>query len=145
MHTHIYTYVYIYSAIEAATIYVSPYCYICVLILLYVCPHTAIYVSSYCCICVLILLYMCPHSATYCCSGCRWFCGSVWERQCAQRAPRRGCMQVSYYYFVCQLLVKPNLLLIQYLIYCRRCRRRRRRAIRACGAPRKRKRKRKRK
>ena len=24
-----------------------------------------IYVSSYCCICVLILLYMCPHTAMY--------------------------------------------------------------------------------
>jgi hypothetical protein len=52
-----------------------------VLILLYMCPHTAIYVSSYCYICVLaamaeaaklqagggksvlILLYMCPHTA----------------------------------------------------------------------------------
>ena len=40
-------------------VYVSSYCYICVLILLYMCPHTALYVSSYCSICVLILLYMC--------------------------------------------------------------------------------------
>jgi hypothetical protein len=58
---------------------VSSYCSICVfrtccerwrrrrkgiyvLILLYICPHTATYVSSYCFICVLILilLYMCP-------------------------------------------------------------------------------------
>ena len=30
----------------------------CVLILLYMCPHTAIYLSSYCYKCVLILLYM---------------------------------------------------------------------------------------
>jgi hypothetical protein len=37
--------------------------YICVLILLYMCPHIAVYVSSYCCICVLMLLYMCPHTA----------------------------------------------------------------------------------
>jgi len=50
---------------------VSSYCYICVLILLYMCPHTAIYVSSYCYrsvlmyISVLILLYMCPHTAIY--------------------------------------------------------------------------------
>jgi hypothetical protein len=36
-------------------IYVSSYCHICVLILLYTCPHTAIYVSSYCYIRVLIL------------------------------------------------------------------------------------------
>ena len=49
--------------------------YMCVLVLLYTCPHTAayvssrygcmclhtaIYVSAYCYICVLILLYMCP-------------------------------------------------------------------------------------
>ena len=31
--------------------------YICVIILLCMCPHTAIYVSSYCCVC------MCPHTA----------------------------------------------------------------------------------
>jgi hypothetical protein len=33
------------------------------------CPHTAIYVSSYCCIRVLLLLYTCPHTATYVCLG----------------------------------------------------------------------------
>jgi hypothetical protein len=50
-------------------IYVSSYDYICVLILLcvlirlYMCPHTTIYVSSYYYICVLIRLYMCPHTA----------------------------------------------------------------------------------
>ena len=37
-------------------------CYVCVLILLCMCPHTAIYVSSYCYMCVLILLM-----STYCC------------------------------------------------------------------------------
>ena len=43
----------------------SSYCYVCVLILLFVCPHTAIYVSSYCYMCVLILLYMqLPSTAT---------------------------------------------------------------------------------
>jgi hypothetical protein len=41
-------------------LHVSAYCYICVLMLLYMCPYTAIYVSSYCYICVLILLYMWP-------------------------------------------------------------------------------------
>jgi hypothetical protein len=35
-------------------------CYICVLILLYMCPHTAIYVSSHCYICCLILQHLCP-------------------------------------------------------------------------------------
>ena len=50
-------------------LYVSSYYYIyyylcvlmphlCVLILLYICPHTAIYMSSCYYICVLILLYM---------------------------------------------------------------------------------------
>jgi hypothetical protein len=48
---------------------------------IYMCPHTAIYVSSYCYICVLILVgaatvsdiyvlilrYMCPHTAIYMC------------------------------------------------------------------------------
>ncbi len=47
---------------------ITSYYYICVLILLYVCPHPTIYVSSYYCTCppnttsVLILLYMCPHT-----------------------------------------------------------------------------------
>ena len=44
--------------------------YVCVLILLYMCPHTAIFVSSYCCICFLILLCMCPHSAIFVSSNC---------------------------------------------------------------------------
>jgi hypothetical protein len=35
-------------------VYVSSYCYIGVLILLYRCPHTAICVSSYCYMCVLM-------------------------------------------------------------------------------------------
>ena len=38
-------------------IYVSSCTYICVLILLYVCPHAPIYVSSY--------SYMCPHTPIY--------------------------------------------------------------------------------
>jgi hypothetical protein len=46
--------------------YVSSYSYICVLVLLHMCPHTPTYVSSYSYICVLILLHMCPHTATHC-------------------------------------------------------------------------------
>jgi hypothetical protein len=50
------------------TIYVSSYCYICVLILLY--GHTYSSIRTHMCkcgnillhICVLILLYMCPHT-----------------------------------------------------------------------------------
>ncbi len=38
-------------------IYVSSFCYIRVLILLYTCLYTAIHVSSYC--------YMCPYAAIY--------------------------------------------------------------------------------
>jgi hypothetical protein len=67
--------------------YVSSFCYRCVLILLcmcphaaainahlHMCPHTATYVPSYCSICDLILLYMCPDTALYvsaCCSDQR--------------------------------------------------------------------------
>jgi hypothetical protein len=29
------------------------------------CPHNAIYVSLYCCICVLVLLYMCARAIMY--------------------------------------------------------------------------------
>ncbi len=39
--------------------------YICVLILLHMCPHTTTYVSSYYYICVLILLHMSPHTTAY--------------------------------------------------------------------------------
>ena len=50
------------------TIYVSSYCAICVLIMLYMCPRTSICVlimiMLY--ICVLIMLYMCPPYATLC-------------------------------------------------------------------------------
>ena len=38
----------------------ATYCYVCVLILLDMCPHTTIHVSSYYYVCVLILLYVCP-------------------------------------------------------------------------------------
>ena len=44
------------------------YCYIWVLVLLYMCPHNAIFVSSCYYICVLILLYLCPYTTTFVCS-----------------------------------------------------------------------------
>jgi hypothetical protein len=47
------------------TTYVSAYCYICVLILLHVSSYYYIYIPAYCYICVLILLHMCPHTAPY--------------------------------------------------------------------------------
>jgi hypothetical protein len=58
--------------------------YICVLILLYMCPHTTIYVSSYCYICVLILLYMCPHTAD---------------------APVAHCVKTCNCYYICVLIL----------------------------------------
>ncbi len=93
--------------------YVSSYYYICVLILLYMCPHTAdvcwrlltyegvsgalqvcphttIYVSSYCYICVLILLCMCPHTADVC------WCMLTYADVCVAG--------VSSYYYVCVLI-----------------------------------------
>jgi hypothetical protein len=47
--------------------YVSSYHYVCVLILLNMCPHTTVYLSSiqYYYACVLILLCMCPRAAMY--------------------------------------------------------------------------------
>ena len=43
----------------------AAYYYVCVLILLCLCPHASIYVFSYYYTCVLILLHMCPHATTY--------------------------------------------------------------------------------
>ncbi len=57
-------------ALASAAVYVSAYSYICVLIRLYMCPHTTIYVSSNSYImCVLILLYMCPQNPILCVSS----------------------------------------------------------------------------
>ena len=57
-----------------ATLYLSSYCYISVIILPYICPHTTLYLSSYYYICVIILLcvsssyYMCVLMPLYLCS-----------------------------------------------------------------------------
>jgi len=70
--------------------------YICVLILLYMCPHTTAYVSSYCYKCVLILLYMCPHTTIY----------------------------VSSYYYICVLILLRILLhatVCVRVLLCKRC------------------------
>ena len=71
--------VYLYMCPHTA-IYVSSYCstwpsycYICVLMLLCVCPHADIYVCTCCCICDLILLCMCAHKAIYV-SSCCYMC-----------------------------------------------------------------------
>jgi len=44
--------------------------HMCVLILLYICPHTAICLSSYCYMSVLILLCVCSRTAIYVSSYC---------------------------------------------------------------------------
>jgi hypothetical protein len=84
--------------------HVSSYCYmcvlilhmcphptICVLILLYRCPHTTIHVSSYCYVCVRILLYMCPHTA---------MCVRILLYMCPHTA-----ICVSAYYYTCVLIL----------------------------------------
>ena len=49
-------------------------CYICVLIILYMCPHTVIHVSSYYYKSrVLMLLYVCPRTTMYV-SACCYIC-----------------------------------------------------------------------
>jgi hypothetical protein len=73
MRTHVYWYadIYICYASDAGgaragsgstSVYVSAYHYICVLMLLYACPHTTMYVSSYYYVCVLMLLYVSSYS-----------------------------------------------------------------------------------
>jgi hypothetical protein len=66
-HTH-----FPHAILEVSTTSLCSYC-MCVLLLLYVCPHTAVCVSSYCYACVLILLCMCPHAAMYVSSCCYVF------------------------------------------------------------------------
>jgi hypothetical protein len=71
------------------------YYYLCVLILLCMCPHTAMYVSSYYCICALILLYMRPHTSMHVCSyDC--MCVLILLYMC----PHTTRYASSYYYIV---------------------------------------------
>jgi hypothetical protein len=91
-------------------VYVSAYYSICVLILLYMCPHTAIYVSayysvcvlmllyvsSYYCICVRILLYMRPHTAINVSSYCY-----VCVRILLCMRPHTAIYVASYCYYMC--------------------------------------------
>ena len=78
-------------------IYVSSYCYVCVLVLLYMCPRTAIYVSSYCYICV--LLYVCPHTPIYV-SSCSYICVLVLLYMCPHTA-----IYVSSYCSISSVLI----------------------------------------
>jgi hypothetical protein len=112
----------------------SSCCYMCVLVLLYMCPHIAICVYSYCYICVLILLYVCPRTAIYV-SSYRYICICVLKTYMAHDtawAPESdsGCCPhtaicVSSYYYICvlvQLYVKrPHTTLYLALAYYYRC------------------------
>jgi hypothetical protein len=56
------------SHLKVADVVYVHICYICVLILLYMCPHTAIYVSSYLKVANVVyvhIYYRCPHTAIY--------------------------------------------------------------------------------
>ena len=48
-----------------SAIYVSSYCYVCVLIR-FVCVLILLYVSAYCYMCVRVLLHVCPHTKHMC-------------------------------------------------------------------------------
>jgi hypothetical protein len=121
-HVYLYVLILLYMCRHTA-ICVSSYCYICVLILLYVCPHTAIYVSSYCYICVVILLYACPHTAIYVSSYC-YMCVLILLYMCPHTA-----MCVSSYCYICVLIllyVCPHtaicvLILLYVSSYCYMC------------------------
>ena len=63
---------------------------LCVLILLYVCPHTTIYVSSYNHICVNMLLASC-----YVCVACVCF------RRLLLEMPRTTVYVSAYYCYMC--------------------------------------------
>jgi hypothetical protein len=70
----------------------SSYCYICVLILLYMCPHTTMCVSAYYYICVLMLLCICalPQSA----------------RSTRLSRTRLSLLYVSSYGYICVLILE---------------------------------------
>jgi hypothetical protein len=75
----------------------APSC-VCVLILLYMCPHTTIYVSSHYYICVLILLYMCPQYYYMC--PHTTICVLILLYMCPHTT-----INVSSYYYICVLIL----------------------------------------
>ncbi len=97
----------------SSSYYVSSYYYICVLILLYTCPHI-IYMCPQATVYVLILLYMCPHArdAAMCPHACitsYYIC--VLELG-AEQVP--ACYSVSSCHWICVLmpLDMPSLILL---------------------------------
>jgi hypothetical protein len=109
--THIYVRILTYMC----SIHVSSY-YTCVLILLYMCPHTTIYVSSYYYICVLILLYICPPTTicvrilTYMCSihvsSYFYICvQSSGAALCSALLKQYICVLILQYIYTCVLIL----------------------------------------
>jgi hypothetical protein len=101
-------------------LYVSSYYYICVLILLHMCPHRLqgqrvreLYVSSYyymcphtTTICVLILLHMCPHTTTYV-SSYYYICVLIGFKDSVSENYTFVLilLYVSSYYYICVLIL----------------------------------------
>jgi hypothetical protein len=62
------------------------FCYICVLILLYMCPHTLLCVSSYYYYICVLILYICSHTGD-------------------ASSPDHSATNVSSYYYICVLIL----------------------------------------
>jgi hypothetical protein len=85
--------------------------YICVLKLLYMCPHTTTYVvlillymcPSYYYVCVLILLYMCPHTTTYVVLILLYMCphATIYVSSYYYICGPHTTIYVSSYYYIC--------------------------------------------
>jgi hypothetical protein len=86
--------------------YDSSYCYICVLVLLCMCPHTTACVSLYyrsktrCTDWLLVLLHMCPHTTAYV-SLYYYTCVLILLRMCPHTTTH-----VSSYYCVCARILQ---------------------------------------
>ena len=96
-HTSVYVSSYSYICV-LILLHTSSYCYRCyirVLILPYMCPHTPIYVFSCCYVCVLMLLYMCPHA------------GAVLNRKLAAEL-QPGALVVSWYVPLHTAFIQPS-------------------------------------
>ena len=93
-----------------STRHVSSFCYICVLIILCMCPHTAVCVLTATCVLILLhmcphtAIYMCPHTATYVSSSC-CICVLILLHMCPHTAPYEShtATYVSSYCYVCGL------------------------------------------
>ena len=90
-----------YTGVEAGKAEKDVSNYMCILMLLHMCPHTTAYVSSYHSIGVLILLHMCPHTTTHV-SSYYYICVLI---LLLYRYPHTKIFVSAYYYIcVCILL-----------------------------------------